>query len=210
MATAVANPPKSFISAEEWEEKKVRSDDYAIAWGREEVPDLDAAAKASVAKMATAPLAAIEEMEKLTDHVQYGLAYKKAIGDLGVIPPLVKLLSDENEETALKACMMLYKISRTHAKEIYEAGCVTRLVAMFKAHPDVTDPMMGGWPSGLLCRVSCAGTEALSAINDADGMDALVCMYRQYKINGDTDDDIPALRQRRAFIDEIEKWKSGM
>ena len=43
MATAVANPPKSFISAEEWEEKKVRSDDYAIAWGREEVPDLDAA-----------------------------------------------------------------------------------------------------------------------------------------------------------------------
>ena len=41
-------------------------------------------------------------------------------------------------------------------------------------------------------------------------MDALVCMYRQYKINDDTDDDIPALRQRRAFIDEIEKWKSGM
>merc|ERR1711934_890648 len=92
-----------------------------------------------------------------------------------------------------------------------DAGGVPPLIATYLANPkpDPFNIVMGGPAAGCLLRIASASTANLAMIVRGGAMEALVCMLRQYAINDDTEEDVPATRQKMQYMEQIKQWEAG-
>lgn len=188
------------------------------------VPTMAEEAAAAAADLDATPEDTIQKMLTLCDHVRYGLGYRAALGATGIIPKLIAMcakfdaatLADAEERTpayelALKAAKMLFALSRhkENAQATAAAGAIPIMVSMFRADSSF-NVVMGGPAAGTLKKIASHGTPLLVAVSDAGGMDALLIGFRNYPINDDVEESVPANATRMAYEQEIAEYKASL
>mmetsp|Transcript_4395 Transcript_4395/g.9626 ORF Transcript_4395/g.9626 Transcript_4395/m.9626 type:complete len:206 (-) Transcript_4395:336-953(-) len=195
---------------ETYEVKRVQPDDKVLEICREAVPDMDDQAKVAAAGLDTEPAEAIKRMMDLISNVRYGLGFVVAVGDQGVINPLIDLLDGEKDlELATAAADLLYRLARWpgNAEAMMKAGAIAPLVAMYKANPQF-NIVMGGPAAGCLKRIAMHDVSMQAAVVKAGGMEALVTGFRKQRMTDDTDDTIPINAERIRITAEIAEYEA--
>jgi len=218
---------ESGTTAKLYEAPKPKSDPEVLEISYAAVPDMKDQAKEAASGLSSSPEASIAKMIELCDHIKYGLGYRAALGEIpGLITTLLSLVNPEDPDTPVSkaALHMLFALARhkENTEAIFVAGGVPVLVKAFKKKwpeentkecPDGTtvidigcDVVPGGHVSGTLKKMISHGSKYTSAIVKADGMNALTTGFRNYKINDDVAESVPAYGQRMRLITEVEEY----
>jgi len=203
MHGALGNPTTTTT----YTEKKPMPDDEALVVQRNAEPSIDANAKAGAEMLGSDPAASIEKMLELSSHVRLGLAYKQALGKEGVVPKLAALLKGE-EVLAKASCELLYSLARhgPNAEELVSVGAVPLLITRFEKFPEF-HVCMGGVAAGALKRIAATSPALQARVVKAGGMEALLIGYRNYPINDDVEESVPANATRIAILKQVSEFE---
>lgn len=199
----------SGTTAEVYVPPRPAPDDKVIELSKEAVPNMDEEARHAASELGTSPLPAITKMLELSGHVRYGLGYKVALGDTGVVPKLVDLLRGDDASLATEAANLIYSLCRveSNAEIALNGGAVPLLVAMFEKNPEF-NVVMGGPAAGALKRIAMHRVEWESVVVKANGMEALLTGLRNYKKGDDIED--PASRLRDEITKRIAAYEDSL
>ena len=185
-------------------------DDEALVVQRSADPELDSKAAAAAAGLSSNPKEAIAAMEELSKDVKLGYAYKASLGACGVVPKLCAMLTNSDKELATAACALLYTLARhgANAEAVAAAGAVPTLLGMYNADSSF-NIVMGGPAAGLLKRIAATSDALQAAVVKQGAMPALLTGFRDYPINDDVEESVPANATRTAIEKAVSAYEEA-